>query len=380
LHSTVAVRVANLDATDFEQLGKAEREGRRQAFIYEKFLRDCVPGFENSSIIGLSHHIGVRETRRVYGEYRLTRDDCLAARRFDDRVLICGAPIEDHRAGKNGEEETAWAYVPDGNTYDVSYRTLVPQNRDEVWVVGRCFSATHDAHASCRSMGQTMSMGQAAGLATSLSIDSRLQRARRADCHAARRAAPSWCGLEMPSIVAQTAAQPGATMFSNGRNAESCNQFLCAQRSSAPTRFRAGWSLAPRIWTASGPPTSPKCRTMPCRRIARSTRGGLDVVTDGEQTRLDFNLSFYGYLSGLELESATPRRFGPPAHDQRGKHAVTGTISAPRGLGVVDEYKRLERLATAQGVQGPVLKASVPGPYTLSGRLLPNADYPTAGR
>jgi 5-methyltetrahydropteroyltriglutamate--homocysteine methyltransferase len=103
---------------------------------------------------------------------------------------------------------------------------------------------------------------------------------------------------------------------------------------------------------------------------------GLDVVTDGEQTRLDFNLSFYGYLSGLELESATPRRFGPPAHDQRGKHAVTGTVSAPRGLGVVDEYKRLERLATAQGVQGPVLKASVPGPYTLSGRLLPNADYP----
>jgi 5-methyltetrahydropteroyltriglutamate--homocysteine methyltransferase len=103
---------------------------------------------------------------------------------------------------------------------------------------------------------------------------------------------------------------------------------------------------------------------------------GLDVVTDGEQTRLDFNLSFYGYLSGLELESATPRRFGPPAHDQRGKHAVTGTITAPRGLGVVEEYKRLERLATAQGVHGPTLKASVPGPYTLSGRLLPNADYP----
>ena len=60
---------------------------------------------------------------------------------------------------------------------------------------------------------------------------------------------------------------------------------------------------------------------------------GLDVITDGEQTRLDFNLSFYGFLEGLELESASPRRFGPPAHDQRGKHKVVGSLSAPRGLG-----------------------------------------------
>jgi 5-methyltetrahydropteroyltriglutamate--homocysteine methyltransferase len=99
---------------------------------------------------------------------------------------------------------------------------------------------------------------------------------------------------------------------------------------------------------------------------------GLDVITDGEQTRLDFNLSFYGYLEGIELEAASPRRFGPPAHDQRGKHPVTGELRAPRGLGVVDEFKRLQRLAPA----GPTLKASVPGPYTLSGRLVPNAQYP----
>jgi 5-methyltetrahydropteroyltriglutamate--homocysteine methyltransferase len=98
---------------------------------------------------------------------------------------------------------------------------------------------------------------------------------------------------------------------------------------------------------------------------------GLDVITDGEQTRLDFNLSFYGYLQGLELESAPPRRFGPPAHDQRGRHKVIGELTAPRGLGVVDEFKRLQRLAPS----GPTLKASVPGPYTLSGRLIPNERY-----
>ena len=100
---------------------------------------------------------------------------------------------------------------------------------------------------------------------------------------------------------------------------------------------------------------------------------GLDVVTDGEQTRLDFNLSFYGYIEGIELEGAPPRRFGPPAHDQRGKHPVIGDLRAPRGLGVVEEFKRLKRLAPSSGV---TLKASVPGPYTLSGRLLPNAQYP----
>lgn len=170
--STVAVRVADLDATDPEQLTVAEREGRRQAFAYEGFLRDCVPGFAESNIIGLSHQIGVRETRRVYGEYRLTKADCLTVARFDDRVLLCGAPIEDHRAAPDGRsEETVWGYIPGGAAYDVPYRALVPRGRDEVWVAGRCFSATHDAHASCRSMAQTMAMGQAAGTAAALSLE-----------------------------------------------------------------------------------------------------------------------------------------------------------------------------------------------------------------
>lgn len=99
---------------------------------------------------------------------------------------------------------------------------------------------------------------------------------------------------------------------------------------------------------------------------------GLDVITDGEQTRLDFNLSFYGFIEGIERESISPRRWGPPAHDQRGKHKIVDSLRASRGLGVVAEFERLKRLAPA----GPVLKASVPGPYTLSGRLMPNAEYP----
>lgn len=104
---------------------------------------------------------------------------------------------------------------------------------------------------------------------------------------------------------------------------------------------------------------------------------GLDVITDGEVSRLDFNLSFYGYLRGIDLESAPPRRFGPPAHDQRGKHALTDTLTAPNGLGVVEEYERLVKVVDSLGLANPpALKASIPGPYTLSGRLLPNEQYP----
>jgi 5-methyltetrahydropteroyltriglutamate--homocysteine methyltransferase len=98
---------------------------------------------------------------------------------------------------------------------------------------------------------------------------------------------------------------------------------------------------------------------------------GLDVITDGEQTRFDFNLSFYGHLDGLEMETAPPRRFGPPAHDQRGKHRIVGPLTAHRGLGAVAEFERLLKLAPC----GPALKASVPGPYTLSGRIKPDELY-----
>ncbi len=98
---------------------------------------------------------------------------------------------------------------------------------------------------------------------------------------------------------------------------------------------------------------------------------GLDVITDGEQTRIDFNLSFYGHLKGISLEGHPPRRWGPPAHDQRGKHEITGELTAPRGLGCVSEFKRLQRLAPPD----QPLKVSVPGPYTLSGRLIPNLQY-----
>src|SRR3954468_17272825 len=105
--------------------------------------------------------------------------------------------------------------------------------------------------------------------------------------------------------------------------------------------------------------------------IADQVRAGLDVITDGEQTRFDFNLSFYSFLDGLELEPER-RRLGPAAHDQRPRYRIVSELRAPRGLGAVAEFERLREHAPA----GPTLKASVPGPYTLAGRIEPGAEYP----
>ena len=105
--------------------------------------------------------------------------------------------------------------------------------------------------------------------------------------------------------------------------------------------------------------------------IHDQVNAGLDVITDGEQTRFDFNLSFYGFIKGIQPNHTETRKFGPPAHDQRGKHSIVDELTAPHGLGSIKEFLRLKKLAPA----GPVLKCSLPGPYTLSGRLLPNKQY-----
>jgi len=157
-------RVPNVDATDPVQLTQAELEGRRQVLEYHRFLRDRVPGFERSVLVSTSPAIGVRESRRIFGDYRLTRDDVLAGRRFQDEIALCGAPIEDHGTGGG----TDWSYVIEDGVYGIPYRCLLPEGVEGLLTAGRCFSATHDAHASARSMATCMAMGQAAGTAAAL--------------------------------------------------------------------------------------------------------------------------------------------------------------------------------------------------------------------
>lgn len=145
-------------------LTKSEMAGREQALEYARFLKAKVPGYRNSELYGLSTFLGIRETRRVYGDYRVTRDDVLSARQFDDQIALCGAPIEDHHSG----DGTEWRYLPEGSAVGIPLSALRVKDAENLLVAGRCFSASHDAHASIRSMGQCMAMGQAAGINAAL--------------------------------------------------------------------------------------------------------------------------------------------------------------------------------------------------------------------
>jgi len=147
-----------------KRLTSAEIEGRHQSLEYARFLIERVPGYERASLVGMSTQIGLRETRRVFGDYRLTRDDVLNGQQFDDQIGLCAAPIEDHHSG----DGTTWAYLPEGSAVGIPLRTLIVRDAQNVMVAGRCFSASHDAQASVRSMAQTMAMGQAAGTAAGL--------------------------------------------------------------------------------------------------------------------------------------------------------------------------------------------------------------------
>jgi len=174
VYHTNMTRVSGVDSTNPWAATAAEIEGRRQAAEYARFLHDKVPGYESSYLLGTSVWAGTRETRRLLGEYVLTKGDVLQARQFDDAIALCGAPVEDHDGGAG----TIWQYVgnpdgegaPTGRTYGIPYRSLLPADAENLIVAGRCLSATHDAHASARSIGQCLAYGQAAGTAAALSV------------------------------------------------------------------------------------------------------------------------------------------------------------------------------------------------------------------
>jgi hypothetical protein len=147
-------------------LTESEMKGREQALEYARFLKDKVPGYQDSDIYGLSTFLGIRETRRVYGDYRVTREDVLTARQFDDQIGLCGAPIEDHHSG----DGTQWRYLPEGSAVGIPLSALRVKDSENTLVAGRCFSASHDAHASIRSMAQCMAMGAAVGVNAALAV------------------------------------------------------------------------------------------------------------------------------------------------------------------------------------------------------------------
>ena len=160
-------RVYKIDGTDVDDLTRAEIEARRQNIQLLKFFRKYVPGFQNAYLIDMGPQGGIRETRRIVGEYTLTGDDVLEGKQFPDTVALSYWPIDQHRADGAG---TVLDFPAPGVLTRVPYRCLIPLGSESFLVAGRSISATREAMASIRISGTIMAVGQAAGTAAALAV------------------------------------------------------------------------------------------------------------------------------------------------------------------------------------------------------------------
>ena len=157
-----------MDATDARQLSEGELEGRRQITEYFRFLRNEVPGFEQSAIVDIAPQVGIRETRRIQGLYALSGEDILSSARFDDAIGVNAWPMELHAEGRIDWQFPRNIDAAEGRAYnDLPWRMLLPGTVDNLLVAGRCASMTHEGQSAARASGGCFVMGQAAGTAAS---------------------------------------------------------------------------------------------------------------------------------------------------------------------------------------------------------------------
>lgn len=160
-------RVQGLDGTDVFDLTKGEKEGRKQVMMMAEFLQSTIPGFEKASISAVGSQIGIRETRRIEGEYSLTIEDVIAGKKYEDTIALSGYPIDIHDPTGRGVQAND---IEGDGSYGIPYRCLVPKGIENLLVAGRCISTTHEALATTRLTPSCMATGQAAGTAAALSL------------------------------------------------------------------------------------------------------------------------------------------------------------------------------------------------------------------
>ena len=168
-------RLLGLDGTDPRDLTRAEVAGRRQVFALLEFMRRECPGLSRVKLREIAAQIGVRETRRIVGEYVLTMEDLAAGTRFPDVVALSGYPVDIHPVdgGGGGIQAALDAGLKAADVYQIPYRSLLPLEVDDLIVAGRCLSATHEAAGAVRVMPPCFAMGQAAGVAAALAAEHR---------------------------------------------------------------------------------------------------------------------------------------------------------------------------------------------------------------
>jgi hypothetical protein len=168
---------------DARELSYGEVEGRRQCWDVFQFIKGVTPGFENAYIVEIAPQIGIRETRRITGEYQLTDKDILGCADFDDSIGVQGWPVEAHVKG-----DVKFVFAPPASRgyNQIPYRIIVPKKIDNLFVVGRCASMSHEGQSSARVSGPCFIMGQAAGTAADLALGAKVA-PREVDVHALQR-------------------------------------------------------------------------------------------------------------------------------------------------------------------------------------------------
>lgn len=162
------------DATNAFDMSRAEIEGRRQAKVSLQVFRKHLPGCERATMVDTAAIVGTRESRRIIGEYVLTKEDVLGTRKFEDCIAKGSFFVDIHNLTGPGMDKASGAHLKPGESYDIPYRCLVPKKVENLLVAGRSISATHEAQGSIRVMFQCMAMGEAAGLAAAMCAKSGL--------------------------------------------------------------------------------------------------------------------------------------------------------------------------------------------------------------
>ena len=152
---------------------RLEIEGRKQVFTLLEFMRRDLPGFEHVELRETATQIGVRETRRIIGEYVLTQEDLAIGRHFDDVIALGGYPIDIHpvEGAAGGVQHALDSGLRTADVYEIPYRSLLPLQVENLLVAGRSLSATHEAAGAVRVMPPVFAMGQAAGTAAALAAE-----------------------------------------------------------------------------------------------------------------------------------------------------------------------------------------------------------------
>jgi hypothetical protein len=159
-------RIMGIDGTKTDSLTNGEMIGREQAAEIFAFLKKYVPGCENAKLLQTGSTLGIRETRHIHGMKTLTLDDILECRVPEDTILLAANSVDVH--GRFGPTSNEYITIPEGKYYGIPYGGLVPENRANLLVAGRCLSADSEAAGAVRVMPPCMGMGEAAGTAAAL--------------------------------------------------------------------------------------------------------------------------------------------------------------------------------------------------------------------